>query len=251
MLRNRQSILSALVLHNSRYVEVIPPRISINLLCRANRGRCRKPADLAILLIHNRAYKTVLEQSLDYLGIEGYSVARPVLPVGIWRNTYKIRAAIEFLRTCKERYVFYIDSDDAILLGDPQRAIDLLEESGGKMLVSTTNHAGYDFMPHMEGWFTDLAQKGGWSADAVDVHLNSGVYVAEREYLRHFLNEVAEYITDNDSWFPQYRIANQGKGHISPPFPMGCGSDQNIFRFIFPRFADEIRIDYPKKLAFR
>ena len=117
-----------LVLHNSLYTEIIPANILIPMLCWPNKKRFRRPSNLAILLVHNRNYKTLLEKSLDYLGVEGYSVVQPEVPPDGWRQTLKITSSLDFARRCGEEYIFYVDSDDAMLIGDPQRAIDLLEE---------------------------------------------------------------------------------------------------------------------------
>ena len=244
----RPRIKSALVLHESRFTKGISPNILIPMLCWPNKGRFRKPDNLAILLLHNRDYKTILEQSLDYLGIEGYSVIRPHLPRGIWRNTLKIRAALDFARHCAEEYILYVDSDDAIMVGDPQRAIELLQDSGGEMLFSTTKARSYQLMPEREAWFRQLADDAGWSR-ARNVNINSGVYVARREPLIEILEAVAEYVTDDDLSPEEFKVKREAR--TMPEFPLGCGSDQNIFRFLYPRFADIMRIDYAAKLAVR
>ena len=105
----------------------------------APQKEVRCPSNLAILLVHNRNYKTLLEKSLDYLGVEGYSVVQPDVPPDGWRQTLKITWSLDFARRCGEEYILYIDSDDAMLVGDPQRAINLLKESGGDILYSTTS----------------------------------------------------------------------------------------------------------------
>jgi len=210
------------------------------MLCRPNKGRFRKPDNLAILLLHNRDYKTIAEQSLDYLGIAGYSVIHPHLPRGVWRHSVKITAALDFARNCAEEYILYIDSDDAILIGDPHRAIELLHDSGGEMLFSTTTFTEYQLMPELEGWFRQMADDAGWS-HAQNVNLNSGVYVARRELLIEFLEAAAGYVTDNDLSGKEFRMKRQAR--TMSGFPLGCGSDQLIFRFLYPRFAENLGLD--------
>ena len=250
LLRRRRQVRTSLVLHNTRYTEEIDSKVLIRILCPSERRRFSRPSQLAILAIHNRPYKTALENSLDYLGVEGYAVVHPRLPRGIWRNTYKIPAAVEFLRDCREEYVLYADSDDAVLTGDPARAIDCLQQSGGEMLISTTPHADYVFMPEMQGVFESAARSAGYGTGKA-LHLNSGVYVGRRAFLLTFLEEVAKYITEYDARYPQYKLQYGRSLNPPRPFPLGCGSDQNIFRFIYPRFADKIRLDYTQRLALR
>jgi len=124
-----------LVLHHNVYTDETP-NILIPMFCWPNRGRFSRPKNLAIMLVHNRDYKTRLEQSLDYLGIQGYSVVRPCLPRGEWTHSVKIPAFLSFAQSCEEDYILYIDSDDAILLGDPQRALGLLRKSGAEILLN-------------------------------------------------------------------------------------------------------------------
>lgn len=245
----------ALVLHESKYTDWsselgrrFVSRFLIPILCGPNKGKLRKPENLAILLLHNRDYKTILERSLDYLGISGYSVVRPHLPRGVWRYPVKVIAALDFAKRCRDEYILYIDSDDAILTGDPQRAIELLQASGGEMLFSTTHYQAYELMPELEDWFERLADEAGWSG-IKNKHLNSGVYVARRERLVEFLEAAAEYVTDDDLTLEELRVRRQERN--MPEFPRGCGCDQSIFRFLGPRFAESMRLDYACELAVR
>jgi hypothetical protein len=244
--RNRREIRQSLILHDGRYTDHLPSWLLINSLCR---GQFSRPGHLAILLIHNRSYKTVLEQSLDWLGIEGYSIVRPHLPKGIWRNTYKIPAALEFVKQCKDEFILSIDSDDAVLMGNPARAMDLLEESGGQALFSTTNHTGYDFMPEIGEHFRREAQAAGWSGSN-SIHLNAGVYISRRKPLVEFLESAVKYVTDDEPLWRDYASLPRGS-EVHSSFPLACGSEQNIFRFIYPRFAPDLRLDYERRLAFR
>lgn len=246
---------SALVLHESKYTDWssdfgkwMAQHFLIPIICWPNKGKIRKPENLAILLLHNRDYKTILEQSLDYLGIAGYSVVRPHLPRGVWRYPVKVNAALDFAKRCKDDYILYIDSDDAILTGDPARAIELLQKSGGELLFSTTHYRAYELMPELEGWYRQLANDAGWSG-LKNVNLNSGVYVGRRERLIEFLEAAAEYVTDDDLTLEELTVRRQQRN--MPEFPRGCGCDQSIFRFLGPRFADHLRLDYASELAVR
>jgi hypothetical protein len=198
-----------------------------------------------ILLVHDRDYLTIMEKSLRYIGIENYSVVRPHLPRGVWRNTLKLPAMLAFAENSRSKYILYVDSDDAVMTGDPARAIALLGESGRDMLISATAFKNYHHFPHMEAWFERLAAERGYASTKVP-HPCSGVFVARREFLIDFLRAASAYVTDDD--LPVGAI-----GKVTPPmpgFPRRCGSDQIIFRFIFPRFADLIAIDYAGHLAF-
>jgi len=81
-------------------------------------------------------------------------------------------------------------------------------------------------------------------------NLNSGVYIARRECLIELLESAVKYVTDNDlSGKERNQIAR--RGGVIPEFPLGCGSDQQIIRFIYPKFAEYLRLDYANRLALR
>ncbi len=116
------------------------------------------------------------------------------------------------------------------------------------MLFSTVKACAYELMPELEGWFRQMADDAGWSR-AKNVNLNSGVYVARRERLIELLEAAAEYVTDDDLSWEEFNKKRQAR--TMPEFPLGCGSDQSISRFLYPRFAENMRLDYAAKLAIR
>ncbi|MBZ9678123.1 hypothetical protein [Mesorhizobium sp. ES1-1] len=203
-----------------------------------------------LLLIHNRTEQTILEKSLAYLGILDHAVVRPHLPHGVWRNTYKIPAALHFAETSTSEFVFCIDADDSVLIGDPRKALELLEDSGGDILFSTTGHGDYDLMPDIGFRFLAEAETAGWGASH-DIHLNAGVYVARRRVLVEFLRAATRYVSANEPMWSEYRRAMKAHPLDLPPFPFACGSEQNIFRFIYPAFSASVRLDYNRRLAYR
>ena len=103
-------------------------------------------------------------------------------------------------------------------------------------------------MPELEGWFRRMADDAGWPR-AKNVNPNCGVYVARRELLIEILEVAAEYVTDNDISIEEFKMRRQAR--VMPEFPLGCGSDQHICRFLYPRFAEKLRLDYAAKLAVR
>ncbi len=103
-------------------------------------------------------------------------------------------------------------------------------------------------MPDRERWFIEQARIAGW-AHSRSVHLNAGAYVARRSYLIEFLEAAADYVTDDEPRWSEY--ARMSRLVENATFPLACGSEQNIFRFLYPRFAASMRLDYAAKLAFR
>ncbi len=116
------------------------------------------------------------------------------------------------------------------------------------MLLSTTHYTGYELMPDREGWFREQARNAGWGHLSA-VHLNAGVYVARRAHLVRFLEAAAEYVTDDEPRWSEY--VRMDRSRTAATFPLACGSEQNIFRFLYPGFAADMRLDYAARLAFR
>ena len=240
-----------LVLHQSRYTLSLPDDILFSTFCRRHRGKLRKPDGLAIVQVHNRPYQTLLERNLDYLGIQGHSVLRVKAPQ--WRHSIKLREMLRFTSDCRDDYVLFCDSDDAILLDDPQKAISLLHENQCEMLVSATNALGafYKFLPEREQWAKKVAEEQGANKSRA-IHLNSGVYVARRQFLIELLTQAMEFVSDNDLDPKTYKVVSRQKGISAfPEYPKGSGSDQQIFRFLHPSFYPRMKIDYSLRLAVR
>lgn len=242
----------AVVLHNGRF-KAIPTRILIDLFCRANRGRFALPPDLTILLVHNRPGKTLMELSLDYLGIAGYTVIR--LPAGRpWRHTARITAVLDYLRSgrCTTEYVLWADCDDALFRDDPAVTIDLLKQANCEMLVSSTSFDGYRNMPDVKQWTTQLGQAEARQRRRPNIHLNAGVLIARTDFLQEYLTEASTFVTEND--LPAgalRRLSDAEILRLLPEFPRGTGSDQRIMRYLFPRFYPRMKIDYDSRLALR
>jgi hypothetical protein len=212
------------ILHQPQHTEGLPDHVLFPACCWRIRKKVRKPEDLAILQIHNRPYKTLLERNLDYLGIKGSAVIRVNAPK--WRNTIKITEALRFASECHENYILFCDSDDAILTGDPRKAVDLLCKSKCDMLISATAHRGYEHygMPELEEWATKVAAENGYHSTEV-IHLNSGVYVAQTHFLVDFLTEALKFM------------------------PRGDDNEQPIFRLLHRQFYPRVKVDYSLELA--
>jgi len=242
VLLRRKRLSRALVLHSRKYTLRLTAPTLMNILCRQKRDRFSKPENLAILLVNNRSDQTALETSLLYLGVRDYVVVKPLVPNGAWKQSIKVGEALNFARKCAEEYILYADSDDAVILGDPGKAVDLLVQSGGQALFSVTSFPENRGRHDLNGWFRQLADRSGWShSDAI--YLNSGVFVARREFLVSFLETASEYVADDSLLF------NKGASlrEVSEKFD----NDQVIYQILYPRFSDDLRLDYAEELALR
>jgi hypothetical protein len=238
-----------LVLHQSHYTRALPDNILFLTFCCRYRGMLRKPDGLAIVEVHNRPYKTLLERNLDYLGIEEHSVLRVNVPK--WNHTIKLIELLRFTTNCRDDYILYCDSDDAILIDDPRKAIDLLRENECEMLVSATAYGSYGFMPDRKAWSRKIAAENGYKSNGA-IYMNAGVFVAKKKFLIHVLTEALKFVSDNDLDSESWKAVKRRKDRSAlPNFPRGCGCDQEILRFLHPKFYPRMKIDYSLKLAVR
>ena len=241
------------IVHNAKFTRGMPPSLLVPLFCRPNRGRFTKPASLTILLAHNRPAKTLMELSLDYLGIHDYTVLR--MPADVpWRHTARIPVMLDWLTSgaCTTEYVLFSDCDDALMRDDPQKAIDLLQAAGCQMLVSSTAYDAYHGMPDVKVKTESFAPPGRTKTNRPRIHLNAGVYIARAGFLREYLEAARQYVTDDDLSIETLNvISDKDLLRLLPEFPCGVGSDQTIMRYLFPRFHPRMKIDYDERLARR
>ncbi len=241
-----------IVIHDAHLTVGVPAGLLVRLFCAGKRRRFRTPANLTIILVHNRSYPTLMERSLDYLGVE-YVTLKP--PAGVrWRHTLKNTAMLDYLSSgrCTTEYVMFCDSDDALMRDDPAKAVALLEAAQCDMLISTTKYADYRGMPERAAMTTALAPVDLRSKPRAAIHLNSGVFIARRTFLAEYLTTANQYITSDDLEGDWLRIFDGG-AMISrlPEFPRGIGDEQIIMRYLFPAFYPRMRLDYGGALARR
>lgn len=247
----RKQKYQQVVIHKSAFTRTLSIKVLLRLFCRGKKGKFSCPQNLTILLVHNREQKTLLEYSLDYLGIKNYTVIRPELKRD-WFQTIKLRAIYDYLSQgkCKTEFILYCDSDDAILRDNPSRAIDLLKEYDCEALFSNTSSTHYECMPEVQKWIESIARSNGVMHKYI--HLNSGVYVARQDFLKDILQEAVGYVTDHDFQIDKVRkLRKENPDLFCVDFPRGLGCDQSIFRFLHPRFYPRMKIDFASKLAIR
>lgn len=237
--------LPAPIIHNKRLGEIL-----YGLMTQVPKlhGCYRKPENLDIITCHNYPSASLLEKSLDYLGIEGHTVLKESFD-GPWRNTFKLKWLLNHLERypCGPDNVLFCDADDAIVVGDACRILEVFERKRCRLLfMSTSFMGGYACMPEIKRW-TDKIRPGRY--------LNSGVYIGRRDILVSVLRVANTYITDSDITAEESRSLGHGVFNTRlcerlPDYPKGS-QDQDILRYIHPQFYPDMQIDYDNELAFR
>ena len=214
-----------------------------------------KPDNLTILTCRNKGSledriipslsgyddKSILECSLEYLGIDGLVVLKDDrLP---WRNTFKIEMINNYLNSekCTTKYFMFCDAVDVIFTDSPKKVIDIFESFDcDALFMSTTSTDGYNCMPDVKNFVDGI--NGGCRR-----YMNSGVYVGNTEFIKKLFNEAVKYISPHGVIMDGYRdYLNSNPSN----YPIGS-QDQDIFRFIEPKFYPRLKVDYKNQMAYR
>lgn len=239
------SKLPAPIIHNKRLGEIL---YGLMQQVPGLRDRHRKPEALDIITCHDYPTHSLLEKSLDYLGIKGYRrLSEPF--DGPWRNTFKLKWLLHHLEDHPggPENVLFCDADDAVFVGDPFKILEIFRQKNCRLLfMSTSFMGGYACMPAVKQW-TDQIRPGRY--------LNSGVYIGQRDFLLKVLTAANAYITSADITAEESKRLGHGVYNTDlcarlPEYPRGS-QDQDILRYIHPQFYPEMQIDYDNVLAFR
>ena len=220
-----------------------------------NRDIFKMPDDLTIvtcrnegsmedrIIDHLKGYeeKSILESSLEYLGIDGLVVLKDGrLP---WRNTFKFEMLNNYLNSgkCKTKYFMCCDAIDVIFKDDPQKVIDIFESFDcDALFMSTHSTDGYNCMSDVKEFVDKI--NGGNSR-----YLNSGVYIAKTEFIKEVIGEAMNYAIPHGVTMDKYR---EYLGSNPTNYPQGS-QDQDIFRFLEYKFYTRMKVDYKNIMAYR
>ncbi len=205
---------------------------------------CRNKGSMEDRIIpHLKGYEdvSILESSLDYLGIKSPVVLRDDrLP---WRNTFKFEMILNYLQSgkCNTEYFMYCDAIDVIFVDNPQKVIDIFESFNCEALFMSTNATdGYGCMPETKKIIDKI--NGGNNR-----YLNSGVYIGKTKFIEKIIKEAMKYALPHGVTMDKYHDYLK----LNPPnYPQGS-QDQDIFRFIEPKFYPKLKVDYQNLMAYR
>ena len=203
---------------------------------------CRNSGPMTDRIINElEGYEDVslLESSLQHLGIHTLKrLESSELP---WRNTFKFELINEYLKECKTEYFMCCDAIDVIFRDDPFRVLDIFESFDCDMLfMSTDSLDGYDCMPEVFNEVKKINNNNGR-------YLNSGVYIGRTNFVREVIEECMEYAIPHGVTMDDYKEYLNSKPKT---YPKGA-QDQDIFRFLEPKFSPRIKVDYENRMAFR
>jgi hypothetical protein len=183
---------------------------------------------------------SILESNLDYLGIDLVVLKDARLP---WRNTFKFEMIRNYLNSgkCTTEYFMCCDAIDVIFQDDPQKIIDIFESFDCDCLfMSTRALDGYGCMPEVKRFVDEINGNNGR-------YLNSGIYIGKTSFVKEMFDMAIEYAIPHGVTMGEYREYLESK---PKDYPRGS-QDQDIFRYIEPKFYPRMKVDYQNLMAYR
>ena len=204
---------------------------------------CRNEGSLEDRIIpHLSGYEntSILESNMEYLGLNLVVLKDARLP---WRNTFKFEMINNYLQSgkCTTEYFMCLDAIDIIFVDHPQKVIDIFKSFNCQALfMSTSSLDGYNCMPEVLDWVHSI--NGG-----IPRYLNSGVYIGKTSFIKELYEEAIKYAIPHGVTMDDYRdyLAREPKD-----YPKGS-QDQDIIRYLEPKFYPQLKVDYQNQMAFR
>lgn len=105
-----------------------------------------------------------------------------------WKNIFKLNLVLQFLQQSKKKYVLALDSSDVLVIQHPNNILDFFKMQNCKMLLNASIRP----FVYMEGPIPQIWQQYEESLSNEQYrYLNSGVWIAEKEYAIEFYKQCA------------------------------------------------------------
>jgi hypothetical protein len=179
---------------------------------------CFDPAPRITLLTCNNGHPAMglFERSVEARGLSCMVRGSGIFP---WVNsTDKPRSILQGLLDMNTEYVLFADSRDAILIGDPQVAVDYLDQHRECDLLFGGDRINWPALDRFKQFEATLPG----AEESEFRYLNGGIWAGRTEFCREFFAEAVR----------------------TAPAPEAPDSEQGILKELFPRFYPRMRLDY-------
>jgi hypothetical protein len=249
-LRRLRQRADSVVIHDPLLKRPIPRGLLLWALCGHARRRFSLPEELTIVVAHDYPEESLMERSVRYVTGRPCAVAR-IAPADRWRFTRKVTALRDFLAGApRTEYVLFSDANDCVLRDDPRRAIDLLTAYACDLLFSSSHAVEqYAYMPEVKEW-VDTTLPGPSRGGR---YLNSGCFVGRWGFVQEVVEAACDFIYEPGDPVAPRATAWKKRGEIRATecHPWGVELDQDLYRYLQPRFHPRLRVDPDWKLALR
>ena len=108
------------------------------------------------------------------------------------------------------------------------------------LFMSTNSIDGYNCMPKVKRFIDETIKSNGR-------YLNSGVYIGKTDFIKEIFEEAIKYAIPHGVTMDDYRdYLNSNPKN----YPKGS-QDQDIFRYLEPKFYPRLKVDYKNLMAYR
>jgi hypothetical protein len=213
-------------------------------LKKSNSEKKIKSEDFITVTWNNKNYKSILEKSLDVIGLEYNVLGKEIKD---WKNPIKISLIINFLKKVNTKYVIGLDSSDILVLEDLNNIIKKFKNFNCKMLFN----CGPIKHPPVEREFNAIQEILGKNYDSP--YLNGGAWIGEKNFCLSFFEFCAEQrIYDVDPLNEWWDLSEQF--YIKSAFAkknnykkIKLDYESKIFQILHP-FAKTIDVCFQPKL---
>jgi hypothetical protein len=165
------------VVHNPGFKQNIALWEDIqNVFMRSPKLKIKCPSELSIITWNSRPNKGLFEKSLDRFDIPHTVLGKTSRWFG---NKRKLVLSIKFLQECQTPYVMGVDCFDAIIVGNPQKVVDMFEASNAQLMYGMEPF----FWPHCgiaKEWKEIEALHLG------NGYINSGMWIGKVDFCLRF-----------------------------------------------------------------
>jgi len=187
--------------------------------------------DLTIVTWNNKKSKSILERSLEHLGLKCVVLGKGIKS---WNNTLKIKLINKALPKIKTNFVMGVDAFDAIILSDPNKSIDILNFYNADMVFNATCGTVYSskrLIEFCDNQFSRYPMRNP----------NAGAWIAKTKFCRRFFNKMAG-ITINK--LVKFMHEEEFPNNPTPSLQWCSKSEQLRMKFIFEKLYPRVTIDY-------
>ena len=175
-----------------------------------------EPENLTIVTCNNgHPSMGLFEESCRRAGLSCQVLGHGIEP---WVNSqHKPRLLTEAARAATTEFMLYADSRDAVLIDDPQKALDRFLVLGCDLLMGA-DMMSWPALPAFRKF-----EKSIPGASQTDFrYLNGGTWIGRTRAVEEFFREAL----------------------VTAPVPEAADSEQGILRQLFPRFYPRVQLDY-------
>lgn len=185
-------------------------------LFEASPPRYGRPPELTLVTCNNgHPSMGLFEESLRRVGLQCRVLGHGIDP---WVNSqHKPRLLLEAARTVDTELMLYADSRDAVLIDDPQRAVDLFRSLDCELLMGA-DMMSWPALPAFRKFEKAVPEAAGTDFR----YLNGGTWIGRAAFVQEFFEAALQ----------------------TAPVPEASDSEQGILRQLFPRFYPRVRLDY-------